>query len=139
MTVAKLQPLGVYLASADLAEITALRLLCGQQEALRVVGAAVDVRGVLANILDSQVDLLLLDWELPHCLDEPISTPVQTTAQLIPYLRSRIRNLTIIVLTLEPRYELAALEAGADRIISKGDPSEKLLSILQQTINGINP
>ena len=59
----KMQPLGVFLASANKAQIEALNLVIQQQQGAQIVGGAVDTHGVLESILECPTDILLLDWE----------------------------------------------------------------------------
>ncbi len=59
-----------------------------------------------------------------------------TCTRLIKSLTPRIN---IIVLTLYAEYQKAALAAGADTFISKGEPTERLLTTLANIANSIGP
>ena len=98
---------------------TALKLVL-EQQGIDVAGDVSDSRELLAWFKNNQADLLLLDWELP---DQP-------GKQIIPILRAKYPNLTVIVMNSRPETRTKAISAGADGFVSKGDPPEYLLSLL---------
>ncbi len=100
---------------------SALRLLLGQEPGLSVVGEAIGVEGLLAQMETACPDLVLLDWELPGL----------STAELLPTLRALCPRLRVIALSGRPEARRAALAAGADAFVSKGDPPERLLTTLR--------
>ncbi len=97
---------------------SALRLLLTQQPDLVVVGEAVDAEQALALTKRRQPDLLLLDWELPG----------QGDAFSPARLRALRPGLSVVALSGRPEARQAALDAGADLFVSKGDPPERLLA-----------
>jgi DNA-binding NarL/FixJ family response regulator len=100
---------------------SALRLLLEQEPGLRVVGEAAEAEELLAQMQAACPDLVLLDWELPG-LD---------AASLPSALRLRYPQLRVIALSGRPEARQAALQAGADAFVSKGDPPERLLATLR--------
>lgn len=100
---------------------SALRLLLGQEPGLSVVGEAVEVEGLLAKAEATCPDLVLLDWELPGL----------PAADLLSALRALCPHVRVIALSGRPEARRAALAAGADGFVSKGDPPERLLTTLR--------
>jgi DNA-binding NarL/FixJ family response regulator len=68
----------------------------------------------------AQPDLVLLDWELPGL----------PAVSLLPLLQSHRPGLHVIALSGQPEARQAALEAGADAFVSKGDPPEGLVAAI---------
>lgn len=101
---------------------SALRLLVAQQPGIVVQGEAVDTTGLLDWVKAMAPDLVLLDWELPGPDRE----------YLLPSLRALCPHLKVIALSGRPEARQAALEAGADAFVSKGDPPETVLAALEQ-------
>jgi DNA-binding NarL/FixJ family response regulator len=135
LTGAKLHPLGVFLASADKAEQAALRLFCEQQGAVYFTGAADDVRGVCCHIEESGADLLIMDWELPRGGGNHSGAESCANAEdVIEYLKERLVDLRIILLTRGRRHEGAALAAGANFVICKDQPAEQVIELLKEAI-----
>jgi DNA-binding NarL/FixJ family response regulator len=97
---------------------SALRLVLEQEPRIQVLGEAVDTMGLLDWVKATCPDLVLLDWELPGF--EADST-LSTLRQLCP-------GLNVIVLSGQPEAHRAALDAGVDAFVSKGDPPERLLA-----------
>ena len=97
---------------------SALRLLLEQEPELSVVGEAVEAEDLLAQVEATQPDLVLLDWELPGLLSD----------DWLSALRTLCPRLKVIALSGRPEARQAALTAGADTFISKGDPPERLLA-----------
>ena len=102
----------VYLADPLFHERSALRLMLLDLE-MEIVGEAADWPTTLANAPATRLDMLLVDWDLL-----PINLSVQSLAIL------RVACLSTIVVVLighrETRLQ-AALSAGADAFISKGE------------------
>jgi DNA-binding NarL/FixJ family response regulator len=98
----------------------ALRVLLERQPQLKVVGAAVNVDDLLAQVKATCPDLVLLSWELPGLVAEA----------LLATLRRNFPDLTVIVLSGRPKVRRAALGAGADAFVSKADPPDRLLAAI---------
>ena len=104
---------------------SALRLLLRQEPDVTVVGEADDVEQALALVDEQRPDLVLLDWELP---DLRVVGPAKPAGdRLLPALRAHCPGARVIALSGRPEARQAALDAGADVFVSKGDPPERLL------------
>lgn len=101
---------------------SALRLLLEQDPALSVVGEAADAGQVLDRLQGFCPDLLLLDWELPG----------QQGGRLFGLVRTCCPALAVVALSGRPEARRAALAAGADAFVSKGDPPERLLAAIDE-------
>jgi DNA-binding NarL/FixJ family response regulator len=100
----------------------ALRVLLERQSGLKVIGEAANGEDLLSQAKDLQPDLVLLAWELPGiCCSELASA-----------LRQACPGLTVIALSGRPEAHGAALAAGVDTFVSKGDPPERLLAAIGQ-------
>ena len=108
----------VLLADDESKVRSALRLLLEQEPGLSIVGEATKGEDLLAQVETTRPDLALLDCELPG----------PQTADLLPALRSRCPGLLVIALSGRPETRRAALAAGADAFVSKGDSPERLLA-----------
>lgn len=96
---------------------SAMMLLLRQEPDVTVVGEASDVKQALELAAERQPDLVLLDWELPG----------QNGAAALAELRTVRPGVVVIALSGRPEARQAALTAGADAFVSKGDPPERLL------------
>jgi DNA-binding NarL/FixJ family response regulator len=112
------------LLADDQAEVrSALRLLLEQEPGIAVVGEAAEAGMLLTQEAACLPDLVFLDWELPG----------SQATKLLRVLRSR-SHLIVIALSGRPEARQAALDAGADAFVSKGDPPEQLLATLYAVI-----
>ena len=111
---------------------SALRLLLKQEPGVTVVGEAEDTQQALELAAGQRPDLVLLDWELPG----PWSAgPLKNAGQrLLPALRARCPRVTVVALSGRPEARQAALDAGADAFVSKGDPPERVLATVKNCI-----
>jgi DNA-binding NarL/FixJ family response regulator len=98
----------------------ALRKLLEQQPGLEVLGEAVDAEDLLTQTQKDCPDLVLLDWGLPGL----------AALDLLSALRGPCPDLVVIVLSGRVLARKAALAAGADAFVSKGDPPERLLAAI---------
>ena len=85
-------------------------------------GEAEDVEQALEQVTGQRPDLVLLDWELPG----------QNGDSALVELRTAQPELVVIVLSGRPEARRAALAAGADAFVSKGDPPERLLAVVDE-------
>ena len=106
----------VYIADAIPHELSALRLMLNDLK-MEVIGEAADWATTLAQAPERDTDILLVDWDL---------LPISPTAAL-EMLRSACPAALVIVLIshLDARQQ-AALSAGADAFISKGELPERI-------------
>ncbi|MDQ3007227.1 MAG: response regulator [Chloroflexota bacterium] len=111
----------VYLADAKPEERSALRLLIFDLK-MEVAGEAADWATTLAQVPISRTDLLLVDWDLLP------SAPGVALAEL----RKACPTALVIVLIshLDARQQ-AALSAGADAFISKGETPDRVAERLR--------
>jgi DNA-binding NarL/FixJ family response regulator len=118
----------VYLADAQLEERTALRLVLVDLN-MEVVGEAADWTTTLAQAPATNLDMLLVDWDLL-----PIDLGVQSLAKL----REACPNAIVVVLIshLDARHQ-AALSAGADAFISKGETAERVAERLRAAAESV--
>lgn len=106
----------VYVADAKPEERTALRLVLLDLK-MDVVGEAADWATTLAQAPVSRIDLLLIDWEL---------LPNSPTAALDELRRACPAALVIVLISHLDARQQAALSAGADAFISKGETPERV-------------
>lgn len=116
------QPMGlrVLLADDQLAVRSALRLVLEQEPDVVVVGEVAEAARLLAEVTLSQPDLLLLDWELPGL----------PAADLLAALQALCPGIQVVALSGRPEAREPALKTGARAFVSKGDPPERLLAII---------
>ena len=111
----------VFLADALPEERSALRLLLLDLK-MQVVGEAADCPTTLAQVPINGVDMLLVDWDL---------LPNSPTAALNELRKACPAALVIILIShLDARHQ-AALSAGADAFISKGESPERVAERLR--------
>lgn len=103
---------------------SALRLLLEQDPALTVVAEAGSARELLMAVEKFRPALILVDWELPGL----------RSTQPFSAIRARCPETGMIALSSRPESRQAALAAGADAFISKGDSPDRLLSILHSVL-----
>ena len=106
----------ILLAVGDTDLRLSLELLLSEEPGVIIAGSVIDASGLLALIKSSCPDLVLLDWELPKC-------PIQS---VLDEIKSLDCQPNIIVLGRLSSSEEAALRAGADVYLTKGDPPEHL-------------
>jgi DNA-binding NarL/FixJ family response regulator len=99
----------------------ALRVLLERQPGVSIVGEVANDTELLSQIQETCPDVLLLAWELPD--GDPASLLLEVH-RLCP-------ALVVIVLSGRPEVRQAALAAGADSFVSKGDPPECLLTAIE--------
>ena len=118
----------VYLADAQPQERSALRLVLVDLTMI-VVGEAADWPTTLAKAPTSGLDMLLVDWDLL-----PDDQGIQSLAEL----RLACPNAIVVVLIshLDARHQ-AALSAGADAFISKGETPERVAERLRAAAESI--
>ena len=116
-----------FLADAQPDERIALRLIL-QDLNLQVVGEAADWLTTMSLAPDTRPDLVVVDWDLV----------AGESGAALPELREACPSAVVIVLIshLDPRHQ-AALSAGADSFISKGETSEQVAERLRDAIASI--
>jgi DNA-binding NarL/FixJ family response regulator len=114
------------LVADDQTEVrSALQLLLTQIAGLQIVGEAADATAVLQAAAQKQPDLLLLDWELP-------GLPLEQLLRLLWYERP---CLQIIAMSSRPEAQQIALKAGTHAFLSKSEPPDQVLALVQSLVN----
>lgn len=111
----------VYVADAKPEERTALRLVLLDLR-MDVVGEAADWATTLAQAPVGRIDMLLIDWEL---------LPNSPTAALDELRRACPAALVIVLISHLNARQQAALSAGADAFISKGETPDRVAERLR--------
>ena len=106
----------VYLADAKPEERSALRLLLLDLK-MEVAGEAADWLTTLAQVPVSRPDILLVDWDL---------LPNAPGAALEELRKACPAALVIVLISHLDARQQAALSAGADAFISKGETPERV-------------
>jgi DNA-binding NarL/FixJ family response regulator len=100
----------------------ALRVLLTQQPGVQVVGEAANGEALLAQVSAVAADLALVDWELPHLAE----------AGGLPGIHRSAPALQVVVLSSRPGVRQAALAVGGAAFVSKGEPPERLLTVIRR-------
>ena len=111
----------VFIADARPEERSALRLMILDLK-MKVVGEAADWSTTLAQAPASRIDMLLVDWDL---------LPNSPTAALEELRKVCPAALVIVLISHLDARQQAALSAGADAFISKGETSERVAERLR--------
>ena len=119
----------VYLADAQTEERSALRLLLIDLN-MQIVGEAPDWSTPLVDAPQSGLDMLLVDWDLL-----PVDLGVQALAEL--RLACPTAILVVLISHLDARHQ-AAISAGADAFISKGETPERVAERLRAAAESIH-
>lgn len=120
----------VFISDAKPEERSALRLLLLDLK-MMVVGEAADWAATLANAPSTRLDMLLVEWDLL-----PINLGVQALAEL--RLACPAAIIVVLISHLDAR-EQAAISAGADAFISKGELPDRVAERLSAVAAGIRP
>lgn len=99
----------------------ALRVLLERQSGFEISGEAADAVELLVEAMNACPDLVLLAWDLPGLSE----------LDLVPALRRVCPDVGIIALSGRSEARRAALKAGVDAFVSKGDPPERLLAAIE--------
>ena len=118
----------VYVADALAEERSALRLMLLDLN-MELAGEAADWATALAQAPASLMNMLLIDWDLL-----PITSP---TAALQSLRRACPAALVIILISHLDARQQAALSAGADAFISKGETPERVAEHLRSVAANI--
>ncbi len=100
---------------------SSLKILLEHELDLSEIDEASDLSSLIIKAKENNPDLILLDWELAYL----------RISDVIPALRYLCPKLKIIAMSSHPEASRAALAAGADAFISKGEQPEKLLNTLR--------
>ena len=117
----------VYLADAKPEERSALRLILLDLK-MEVVGDPADWFTTLAEVPVSRTDMLLVDWDL---------LPSAPNAALEELRKACPAALVIVLISHLDARQQAALSAGADAFISKGEMPERVAERLRNAAASI--
>ena len=120
----------VYVADAKPEERSALRLVLLDLK-MEIVGEAADWVTTLAQAPLNRTDMLLIDWDLL-----PDSSP---TSALEEIRKTCPAALVIILISHLDARQQAALSAGADAFISKGETPERVAERLRLAAASVRP
>ncbi|MCJ7568080.1 MAG: response regulator transcription factor [Anaerolineales bacterium] len=98
----------------------ALRLLIEQATGHTIVAEVADAESLTSKIRETLPDLVLLEWELSH----------ENNGRTISSLKEDHPQMKVLVLSGQPKWRQAALDAGADDFVSKVDPPDRLMMML---------
>ena len=118
----------VFLADAQPDERKALRVMLRGLK-MEIVGETADWPTTLAEAPKTTLDMLLVDWGML-----PADSGVNALADL--RLACPIAIVVVLISHLDARHQ-AALSAGADVFISKGEAPERVAERLQSAAEGI--
>jgi DNA-binding NarL/FixJ family response regulator len=118
----------VYIADAKPEERSALRLVILDLN-MDVVGEAGDWATTLAQVPVSRADMLLIDWDL---------LPSAPTAALDELRKACPIALVIVLISHLDARQQAALSAGADAFISKGESPDRVAERLRSVAAGVH-
>ncbi len=99
----------------------ALKVLLEQEEGYFIIHEADNIESLYSQLEKTEPDLLLLDWELSN---SDMADIIPKIRKLAPY------GISIIALSVSPEAQANARCAGADAFVSKGDNSDRLLSVI---------
>ena len=116
----------VFLADARSETRSALRLLLLDLD-MQVVGEATDWPTTRVLVPTTHPDLLVVDWDLPVGFGVALAE-----------LRTACPDLRIAVLSSQVDARGAALRAGADVFISKGDAPDRVTERLRTAIRSVH-
>jgi DNA-binding NarL/FixJ family response regulator len=108
----------ILLASEDPALRLSLEISLSEEPSVILAGTASEGDGLTALIRSSQPDLVVVDWDLPG----------HSPSKIIARSHRRSAHVSFIALGTSPADKEAALAAGADAFVVKGDPPGRLLS-----------
>lgn len=111
----------VYVSDAKKDELAALRLLILDLK-MEVAGEATDWPTTLIQVPVNRIDMLVIDWDL---LPNPPGTALDELRKACP------AALVVVLISYLTALQQAALSAGADAFISKGELPERVAERLR--------
>jgi DNA-binding NarL/FixJ family response regulator len=117
----------VYISDSNHEERLALRLML-QDLKMEVIGEAADWPTTIVQAPGRRVDMLLVDWDL---------LPRSQNAALEELRKACPAALVIILISHMDARQQAALSAGADAFISKGETPERVAERLRTVAAGV--
>ena len=102
--------------------LKALKTRLQEDTRFHIVGTAIDASGLIEQAVNTHPDIVLFDWGLPGRRKENLIDTLQRL-EPCPY---------VIVMSSRIDVGRAALSAGADTFISKGEDSRWLIETLSE-------
>ena len=115
------QPLRILIADDNPDIRSALTLLLETRLNARIVGEADCMETLLAGVAQTHPDIVILDWELPGL---PRKSRVAALRMLHPALK-------VVVTSSRPEIAQQAAAAHADSYVSKSEPPEQVVQVIQ--------
>jgi DNA-binding NarL/FixJ family response regulator len=112
----------IILATADRDLRLAIELLLSEKPGIMVVGAVSETEGLIALVMSTCPDLVLVDLDLTgQPFDEALSK-----------MKSFKCGTRFVAMGKYPELKAYAVKSGADDYVTKGDPPETLLAAVQE-------
>jgi DNA-binding NarL/FixJ family response regulator len=92
----------------------------GTQPRVEVVGEAANGQEAIGLLEERRADVVVMDARMP----------VMDGLEATRLIKDKWPDVKVVVLTLYPTYRAKALAAGADAVLVKGCPAEKLLKAI---------
>ena len=106
---------------------SAMKLNLEQDSGIELIAEAADYQSLLNALIESDFDVILVDWDLPGFQVERLSR----IYQLVP-------DVKLLVLGRQKSVQQFALAAGADGFVLKGGPPEKLIQEINSIRNSLS-
>jgi len=113
-------PIRVLIADDRLSSRNGLRALLATQLEIEIVGEAADGQEAVQMAEQFQPDVVLMD----------VRMPVMDGLEATRIIKGRWPEVKVIILTMYPSHQAAALAAGADVFLVKGCAAEDLLATI---------
>jgi DNA-binding NarL/FixJ family response regulator len=114
--------ISVIVADDETAIRSALGLALKQKLSIQNLSEAANMEELLAKAREAGAALVLLDWELPGLAAEGSLTT----------LRRQNPGLKVVALSARPEARQMALAAGADGFVSKTEPPDTMLRLIDE-------
>ena len=111
----------ILLADDNPALRSALSLLLEARLNACIVGESDSMEDLLANLPLKQPDIVILDWELPGV----------PKADRIAILHKVYPSLKVVITSSQPEIAQQALVVHADAYVSKSEPPEQMVRVIQ--------
>ncbi|MBN1667579.1 MAG: response regulator [Anaerolineales bacterium] len=125
--------LNIFLADRHTEVRSALQLLIEQQPTWQICGQADNTLRLLAQLSQQCPQFLLLDAGLDGLPGVRRANSTEGLAELLTVIQGLCPHTRVIVLSTAPETRQVALDAGAKAYLSKNEPPEMLLDLLQQS------
>jgi two-component system response regulator DesR len=119
--------LRILLADDDTRVRCALHTLLAKEMDQLVIRECTDVVCLATEIKTFKPELVLLDWELPG----------RPAAALLFAFHGLGSKPKVIIMSARPEAEKAAMTAGADAFVCKGEPPDQLLIRFRELVQGL--